>query len=90
MPHTKTHELKFPMTEIIEVFSSSPIPPTSPDFLTAMGRTNDANCLCRYNSAFVNTLMKMQKNFVKKCLAQLQMITENPLPIYLEIMSTIL
>ena len=38
----KAHELKFPMDKIVEGFGSSPIPPTSPDFLTAMGRTNDA------------------------------------------------
>ena len=38
----KAHELKFPMENIIEGFGSAPIPPTSPDFLTAMGRTNDA------------------------------------------------
>ena len=38
----KAHELKFPMSKVIEGFGSAPIPPTSPDFLTAMGRTNDA------------------------------------------------
>ena len=38
----KAHELKFPMSNIIEGFGSAPIPPNSPDDLTAMGRTNDA------------------------------------------------
>ena len=51
----KAHELKFPMNEIIEGFGSSPIPPTSPDFLTAMGRTNDAIIFAGITQLFVNT-----------------------------------
>ena len=51
----KAHELKFPMSEIIEGFGSSPIPPTSPDFLTAMGRTNDAIIFAGITQLFVNT-----------------------------------
>ena len=51
----KAHELKFPMIEIIEGFGSSPIPPTSPDFLTAMGRTNDAIIFAGITQLYVNT-----------------------------------
>ena len=51
----KAHELKFPMNEIIEGFGSSPIPPTSPDFLTAMGRTNDAIIFAGITQLYVNT-----------------------------------
>jgi methenyltetrahydromethanopterin cyclohydrolase len=38
----KVHELKFPLGSIIDGAGSAPIPPPSGDFLTAMGRTNDA------------------------------------------------
>jgi len=51
----KAHELKFPMNEIIEGFGSAPIPPTSPDFLTAMGRTNDAIIFAGITQLLVNT-----------------------------------
>ena len=51
----KAHELKFPMNEIIEGFGSAPIPPTSPDFLTAMGRTNDAIIFSGITQLLVNT-----------------------------------
>ncbi len=38
----KAHALEFPMADIIDGFGSAPIPAPAPDFLTAMGRTNDA------------------------------------------------
>ncbi|MFO7902741.1 MAG: methenyltetrahydromethanopterin cyclohydrolase [Pirellulaceae bacterium] len=38
----KAHALGFPMANIIDGFGSVPIPAPAPDFLTAMGRTNDA------------------------------------------------
>jgi methenyltetrahydromethanopterin cyclohydrolase len=38
----KAHELKFPITQIIDGSGSAPVPPPSGDFITAMGRTNDA------------------------------------------------
>ena len=38
----KVHELKFPLGQIVDGAGSAPIPPPSGDFLTAMGRTNDA------------------------------------------------
>ncbi len=38
----KLHELKFPLESVEEGFGSAPIPLPANDFLTAMGRTNDA------------------------------------------------
>ncbi|MGB2833144.1 MAG: methenyltetrahydromethanopterin cyclohydrolase [Methylotenera sp.] len=38
----KAHTLHFPLAQIISGSGSAPIPPISADFLTAMGRTNDA------------------------------------------------
>jgi methenyltetrahydromethanopterin cyclohydrolase len=38
----KLHTLKFPLENVEEVLGSAPIPPVSKDFITSMGRTNDA------------------------------------------------
>ncbi len=38
----KTHELKFPLGRIIDGVASAPLSPPHPDFVQAMGRTNDA------------------------------------------------
>jgi len=38
----KTHELKFPLSRVIDGMGAAPLPPPHPDFVTAMGRTNDA------------------------------------------------
>jgi methenyltetrahydromethanopterin cyclohydrolase len=38
----KAHGLHFPLDRIRDGFGSAPLPPPSPKFLTAMGRTNDA------------------------------------------------
>ncbi|UIJ72273.1 methenyltetrahydromethanopterin cyclohydrolase [Aurantimonas sp. HBX-1] len=38
----KAHELKFDLTNIVEGMGTAPLPPPHPDFITAMGRTNDA------------------------------------------------
>lgn len=38
----KAHFLGFPLAHIVDGMGSAPICPPSPDFLTAMGRTNDA------------------------------------------------
>jgi methenyltetrahydromethanopterin cyclohydrolase len=38
----KAHELKFPLERIVEGMGAAPLPPPHPDFVTAMGRTNDA------------------------------------------------
>ena len=38
----KLHTLKFPLENVKEVSGSAPIPPISNNFITSMGRTNDA------------------------------------------------
>jgi methenyltetrahydromethanopterin cyclohydrolase len=38
----KAHALRFPLSDIIDGLGSAPLPPPHPDFVTAMGRTNDA------------------------------------------------
>ncbi len=38
----KVHELEFPLEHFVDGAASAPLPPPSPDFMTAMGRTNDA------------------------------------------------
>jgi methenyltetrahydromethanopterin cyclohydrolase len=38
----KANDLKFPLDHIVEGMGTAPIPAPHPDFLTAMGRTNDA------------------------------------------------
>lgn len=38
----KVHALGFPLARIRDGLGAAPLPPPSPDFLTAMGRTNDA------------------------------------------------
>ncbi|HEX3441375.1 MAG TPA: methenyltetrahydromethanopterin cyclohydrolase [Pseudolabrys sp.] len=38
----KAHELNFPLERIVEGMGAAPLPPPHPDFVTAMGRTNDA------------------------------------------------
>lgn len=38
----KIHALHFPLSDVVDGMASAPLPPPSPDFLTGMGRTNDA------------------------------------------------
>jgi methenyltetrahydromethanopterin cyclohydrolase len=38
----KAHELKFPLARIVDGLGAAPLPPPHPDFVIAMGRTNDA------------------------------------------------
>ncbi|WP_334223968.1 methenyltetrahydromethanopterin cyclohydrolase [Thiosocius teredinicola] len=38
----KVHELHFPLSRVVDGVGSAPLPPPAPDFVTAMGRTNDA------------------------------------------------
>ena len=38
----KTHALGFPLDAVLDGLGSAPLPPPSPSFRTAMGRTNDA------------------------------------------------
>jgi methenyltetrahydromethanopterin cyclohydrolase len=38
----KLHELGFPLDRVVDGMGTAPLPPPHPDFVTAMGRTNDA------------------------------------------------
>ncbi len=38
----KVHELKFPLSRVVDGVATAPLSPPHPDFVTAMGRTNDA------------------------------------------------
>lgn len=38
----KIHALHFPLAHVVDGMASAPLPPPAPDFLTGMGRTNDA------------------------------------------------
>ncbi|HEY9214694.1 MAG TPA: methenyltetrahydromethanopterin cyclohydrolase, partial [Ancylobacter sp.] len=38
----KAHALHFPLHRIVDGLGSAPLPPPAPDFINAMGRTNDA------------------------------------------------
>lgn len=38
----KAHALKFPLARIVDGFGAAPLSPPHPDFMSAMGRTNDA------------------------------------------------
>jgi methenyltetrahydromethanopterin cyclohydrolase len=38
----KIHTLHFPLEHVVDGMASAPVPPPAPDFLTGMGRTNDA------------------------------------------------
>lgn len=38
----KVHSLGFPLERIVDAAGSAPVPPPATDFMTAMGRTNDA------------------------------------------------
>ena len=50
----KAHALGFPLAEIVDGMGTAPLPPPHPDFVTAMGRTNDAVILAGRAHLFVN------------------------------------
>ena len=47
----KAHELKFPLERIVDGMGAAPLSPPHPDFVTAMGRTNDCDHLRRTRAA---------------------------------------
>jgi methenyltetrahydromethanopterin cyclohydrolase len=49
----KAHEVHFPLDRIVEGVGSAPLPPAGGDFMTAMGRTNDAIIYGGYVQLFV-------------------------------------
>lgn len=50
----KAHALGFPLARIVDGMGTAPLPPPHPDFVTAMGRTNDAVILAGRVQLFVN------------------------------------
>ncbi|WP_137718183.1 methenyltetrahydromethanopterin cyclohydrolase [Methylobacillus flagellatus] len=50
----KLHALHFPLADVVDGMASAPVPPPSPDFLTGMGRTNDAILFGGHAHLFVN------------------------------------
>jgi methenyltetrahydromethanopterin cyclohydrolase len=50
----KAHALHFPLSDIVDGLGSAPLPPPHPDFITAMGRTNDAIIYGGQVQLFVN------------------------------------
>ncbi len=51
----KVHTLGFPLEQLIDGSGSAPVPPPAPDFLNAMGRTNDAIIFGGVVELFVDT-----------------------------------
>ncbi len=50
----KAHELGFALSSVVDGTGSAPLPPPAPDFLTAMGRTNDAILFAGQVQLYVN------------------------------------
>lgn len=50
----KAHELGFALGDVVDGIGSAPMCPPAPDFVTAMGRTNDAILLAGQVQLFVN------------------------------------
>jgi methenyltetrahydromethanopterin cyclohydrolase len=50
----KAHALKFPLARILDGIGAAPLSPPHPDFVTAMGRTNDAIIFAGRVQLFVN------------------------------------
>lgn len=58
----KLHTLHFPLENVVDGIASAPLPPPSPDFLTGMGRTNDAILFGGFVQLFVNCSDDAAKN----------------------------
>ncbi len=50
----KMHAVHFPLEQLVDGYGVAPIPAPSPDFLTGMGRTNDAILLGGFVHLYVN------------------------------------
>jgi methenyltetrahydromethanopterin cyclohydrolase len=51
----KLHSVHFPLSEVVDGYGVAPIPAPSPNFLTGMGRTNDAILFGGFVQLFVDT-----------------------------------
>lgn len=50
----KIHTLGFPLGRVVDGVASAPLPPPAPDFMTGMGRTNDAILYGGHVHLFIN------------------------------------
>ena len=66
----KAHELRFPLTAIIDGMGSAPLPPPSPDQITSMGRTNDAIIYGGSVQLFVNSDDNATEQLAQKLVSQ--------------------
>lgn len=57
----KLHTLHFPLEQLVDGIASAPLAPPSPDFLTGMGRTNDAILFGGFVQLFVQSTDEMAK-----------------------------
>lgn len=58
----KLHTVHFPLSELVDGYGIAPIPAPSPDFLTGMGRTNDAILFGGFVHLFVNSTDEASEN----------------------------
>lgn len=59
----KAHALGFPLDRIIDAAGSAPVPPPAPDFVKAMGRTNDAILFGATVQLYVNSTDEEARKF---------------------------
>ena len=62
----KTHELKFNLADIVDGCGSAPFAPPAADFVTAMGRTNDAILFAGRVHLFVNGEIDAAQSLAEK------------------------
>lgn len=62
----KTHELGFPLDHVVDGMGSAPLCPPAPDFVKAMGRTNDAILFAGRVQLFVNGTNDAAKDLAEK------------------------
>jgi methenyltetrahydromethanopterin cyclohydrolase len=62
----KAHTLHFPMDKIVDGFGVTPVAPPGGDFMTGMGRTNDAILYGGFVHLFINGTDEEAKNLAEK------------------------
>lgn len=62
----KAHELHFPLEKIVDGYGVTPVAPPGGDFMTGMGRTNDAILFGGQVQLFVNATDEEAKNLAEK------------------------
>lgn len=62
----KAHTIHFPMDKIIDGFAVTPVAPPGGDFMTGMGRTNDAILFGGFVHLFVNATDEEAKDLAEK------------------------